>query len=308
MTNPTLPPLRFLRAFTFLAFSIVTAFLWSGCDTEKEPLPAYLKIAPFQLTVTSTQHGSVSHKITNASVTLLDDEANAAYRIGVLPLPADVPVLSKGELTIQIDPVIRTNGSSQFLNIYPFYSRFTKTINLVEQQTTEVQPVSSYIPEAKFEFIEDFEGSTQLFTLEKDGNVKTAIVVAEEVVFEGNASGHIYLDTANSLIAVATNQVFEIEATTAARVFLEVNFKTEVIIEFAVITVDNSGLETPNFEFGVLPSDEWNKIYFDVTELISNSMETKFRFGIRAELPIENGKFTLNEADIYLDNIKVVHF
>jgi hypothetical protein len=284
------------------------ALLLSACDKEKEPIPGYLNLQPFTVQSTNPSvHGSVSSKITHARISLLDPVDSTTQLIGLFELPATMPVLAEGQKTAFIDPVIKANGNSFYLEAYPFYERFFGTVQIVPGQEAEIKPTTSYKDGIKFVFIEDFEGSSHLFENDQDGNTNTAVVASSSDVFEGEKSGKIVLDSANFFAIVATNNFYTIDYREAGRVYLEVNYKTEVPLEFGLLAVDNVSGLVPNFEFVVLAKNEWNKIYFDLTELIRTATVDKFHIVFRGFIPIENGVPTLDEAEIYLDNIKLIH-
>ncbi len=290
-------------------FILTAAFLLIGCDGEDEPIPAYIQIDNFEVVSNNpAYHGSVSQKITNATVFLTDKTTNLTHSLGMLTLPANVPAIVTGEFDITIDPVIKSNGNSFFLEIYPFYERFSTAITLQPTIETTVKPTTSYIPNANFRLIENFEGIGHLFSVDRDNNPETSLEVSDEDVFEGEASGRVVLDTANNVFVVATSQPYEINMPDAGKVFMEVNYKTDIPLEFGVLAINAINDETPNFEFGVFAKDKWNKIYFNMTNLIATASENRFVLVIRGGIPIENGQYTLNEAKIYLDNIKLIHF
>ena len=310
MTNrpSTIVPLkRSLLLWPFLALVLCLC----SCDKEEEPIPAYLEIKPFELLPTAPEvHGSISQKITNARVIFIDqnDSDSTVHSIGTVTLPVTIPVLATGAQKIVIDPVIKGGGNSFSLQLYPFYERFEQVLNMPPNSDVTVQPTTTYKPEAKFEFIEDFEGATHRFQDDQDNNPGTFIEISDEDVFEGNASGKIHLDTGNVVIVVATEELFQFVFEDAQKVFMEVNYKTDVPLEFGVQAINSLGQANTFFEFGVLAKDEWNKIYFDFTSIMSTQTEPNFAFVLRAGIPIQDGVFTLEEADIYLDNIKLIHF
>ena len=288
---------------------LFAGLLFSGCDTEEEPVPAYLTIEPFELKATDPGiHGSISQKITHASVFLLSNNAGEVKSLGNLTLPVTIPVLAEGEWELNIDPVIKANGNSYYLQIYPFYERFTTMVNFQPNQDVVVEPVTIYKDNAVFEFIEDFEKPGNLFDTDRDDNPLTFIENSQDDVFEGSYSGKIMLDTANYVIVAATTNLYQLTFDQGGKFFMEVNYKTQVPLEFGIIAVDNQGIESPNFEYVVLPKEEWNKIYFDMTDLVATSGVNRFVFVLRAGIPYENDNFTMNQAEIYLDNIKLIHF
>lgn len=298
-----------LSSFLILVVALACGFFFSGCDTEEEPVPAYLEIKPFILEATDISvHGSISQKITHGDVIFIDQEDGSVHSLGVLTLPITVPVRVTGTQEIIIDPFIKNAGNSFNLQVYPFYERYSEIIELPPNEDVSVQPVTQYIDGAVFEFIEGFEGNGHRFQQELDGNPNTFIEISDEDVFEGNSSGKIYLDTGNIIIVTATNEAFNINFEDAIRVYMEVNYKTDVPLQFGVQAVNNIGQAESIFEFAVLENTEWNKIYFNMTDIMFNRTEENFTFALRAGLPIDEGGFPLEEAKIYLDNIKVVHF
>ena len=203
---------------------------------------------------------------------------------------------------------IKANGSSLYLQPYPFYKRFSTPVNFAPDADVTVSPTTTYSEEAVFEFVEDFEGNGMLFTVDRDGNDSTTVERSSEGAFEGQFSGKVTLDTANPVIVVQTEGLIDLEISTAGKVYMEVNYKTDVPLEFGLVSVDAQNVEDINFEFVVLAKDEWNKIYFDLSNLISTAGTTRFALIFRGGIPIENGKYTLDKAEILLDNVKLVHF
>ena len=301
---------EFIRHFRwFFPVLLALSLALPGCDKEVEPIPAYLHIEQFQIEATNPSvHGSISEKITHARIFLVDKITGESHALGVVTLPATIPSLTTGEQEINIDPMIKANGNTLFLEIYPFYNRFKQTINLVPNEETTVSPVTSYVDNAVFEFVEDFEGPGHLFEVDRDDNPATAIVLSQDDVFEGEYSGKITLDSANNVIVAASNYLYTLPYSDVGKVFMEVNYKTDVPLEFGVLNIDGAGNEYPNFEFVVLAKNEWNKIYFDMTDIISTASFNRFVFVMRAGIPYDNGKPTLNKAEIFLDNIKLIHF
>ena len=292
-------------------FGVLTIAIFIGCDGEDEPVPAYIQINNFVVEATNPNlHGSISDKITDATVFLIDrNSTDQSHSLGTITLPATIPAILTGDYEINIDPVVRTAGNSLYLEVYPFYSRYSADISLSPNGDVEITPKTSYVPEAKFIVLENFEAGGHLFQTDRDDDPDTFIDISEEDVFEGNSSGKVRLDTAHNVFVAANAAPYDVEFPEAGRAFMEVNYKTDVPLEFGVLAVDALNDETPNFEFIVLPKDEWNKIYFDMTQVLAQAPATRFIFAIRGGIPVDdNGQFTMEEAFVYLDNIKVITF
>jgi hypothetical protein len=197
----------------FATMASLLALGFTGCDREDEPIPSYLTIEPFELQETDLGwHGSISQKITHADIFMFDSTGNESISLGVFELPATIPVLNKGSFSLNIDPVIKANGSSLSLQSYPFYTRFSRTINLKSDAPQAVKPTTTYNEDAVFEVIEDFENSNILFSVERDGNTNTAVVRSTEDVFEGQQVGLVKLDTANASIVAQTEGLFDLSS------------------------------------------------------------------------------------------------
>ncbi len=296
--------------FRFAMLTSLFAIGFIGCDREDEPIPSYLTIEPFELLETDLGwHGSISQKITHADLFMFDSTNNESVSLGVFELPATIPVLNTGNFSLNIDPVIKANGSSLNLQAYPFYTRFSKPINLKSDAPQSVKPSTKYNEDAVFEVIEDFENSGTLFSVERDGNANTAVVRSTEDVFEGQYVGLVKLDTANVGIVAQTEGLFDLSVATSGKVFIELNYKTDVPLTFGIIPVSDNGQEgDPIWEWFVVARDEWNKIYFNLTDAISTTNFKRFAIAFSSTMPVENGKFTLTEAEILFDNFKLVHF
>ena len=115
-------------------------------------------------------------------------------------------------------------------------------------------------------------------------------------------SGEIELSSENPFIEVGSNLTYQIPD--PKYVYLEVHYKNEVDLEFGLLSYQNNDPFEKQYSTGVFPSDEWKKIYIDVTNdvkaMITNGGE-EFRVIIR-------GLYTGDDkAYIYLDNIKLIY-
>ncbi len=274
------------------------AIILSNCEliNPVEQIPAYIEIESIDLQTNSNTQGSNSAKITEATVFAGPD------LIGVFPLPARVPILASGSTEINIDAGIRDNGISASPVIYPYYDRYTTTVDLVEGEIVSIQPTVTYLDNLSFLLLEDFEDG-HFINDDRDANTNTQIVLSEVDAFEGQ-SGVIHLDTDNPIVEVATSISFEdIPTTGAVAIYLELNYKTNIPFGIGVIGLDISGLEEVYYSHGLNTIDSWNKVYINLTEVISNSRLESYQIGFAAQLP--DGTST---GTIQLDNVKLLHF
>ena len=287
-----------------LIISTLIISAWSSCDVinPEESIPAYLYLEEITLENNpAIEEGTLRHKIVAANV-IVNGEA-----IGIIPLPSRVPVLQTGESTITIDPVVQANGNSEAFSIYPFYERISLQRNLQEAVVDTLELATRYKADTEFVLLEDFSGSGTVFTEDLDDNLQTFIETTSDgaQANEGKA-GLIEIDTDNILFAAATAQDTPLDISDALQIWLEVSYKTEAVIEFGIINTETGVGAQPLYEYGVNEKNEWNKVYFDLINIVNFDNINSMQLAMRTGLSIQDGEFTRNEADIYIDNIKVL--
>lgn len=297
-----------MRMYILVVLVTGLLFLMASCEiiNPEEAIPAYLFIPEFTLATEVETEGTNSHKITEAHV-FVDNEL-----IGIFTLPATVPVLKEGSQDIQIFPAIRANGLGDITDIYPFYKRYRVTLDLLAGKVDTIRPLTEYIDNAKFSFgpQEGFEDGTLTFSIDLDGDPATTIELTNQEVFEGSGAGLIQLERADAQMELGSNLITELPTASSSTTYLELDYKTDVSFLVGVLGYDSQGrIIYSLIDKGVNPKAEWNKIYFDFTE------EMIDLFGVANELSgwrlvIISDLFDgeADQANIYLDNIKLVQF
>ena len=290
-----------LRKIIFYLLGGISFFFYQ-CNfiNPEEATPSFIRIEAFNLTTNPEVQGSASEKITEAWLTV-----NGNF-LGAYRLPSIVPVLVEGPAEILLEAGIKDNGIASTPDIYPFYSTYETQIELIPEQTITISPNISYLPDTRFSFIDDFESGTSIFQDVLLGN--GAVNVTDTEVFEGSFSGQIDLSEADPILEVATINAYNDLTARSPFVYLEVNYKSEVPVVFGLVGRDASNTPTTVFEPGFNPKDSWNKIYFNISGILATSPFDTHQIALQAFIPVENGQITLNNAKVYLDNIKLVHF
>ncbi len=278
-------------------------FALFGCDiiNPEEQIPAFLYIPSVEVDPAEGQ-GTASSNITEIWVTV-DGEF-----IGAFPIPASVPVLQEGEVELAIQAGIKDNGIGDRPEIYPFYAPHLTNISLQPNAVDTVRPVFEYEENTVFAFVEDFESPPQVFrdvTLGEPGRLS---VVSDEV-FEGSGALRIDLDTAVQFLEVATVERYpQIVSNNAARVYLEMNYKSEVPAIFGLVGYNGSGQTAPvatEFVAGFRPTEAWKKIYFNLSLQAIQMGNEEYQVVLQTAIP-EGSE--LEEGAVWLDNVKLLHF
>jgi len=288
-----------LRAITIL----LTAYLFSTCDliNPAETIPSYLTIESIPFVSTSPIHGTNNQKIVEAWVTV------DGIFIGVYDLPATVPVLVSGNVEVKIEAGIKDNGIGRLPEIYPFFEPYRVNVDLKPAETTILQPNVRYRDNLNFAFVEDFENGSRIFIDELDGNPATGVNLTTENVFEGNNSGVIKLTKENPAVEVATDfgRKFRDLQSKGVPVYLELNYKTDVQIAFGIIGHEEA-IFAPSeslYEPVLFPKSTWNKVYLNLSQAVFELKTPEYQISLLAVLPPD-----LESGNIWLDNIKLIHF
>lgn len=280
----------------YLALFLLLPLFFSSCSVinPAEEIPSYIHIDSISLSTNNAQHGSNSHKITDAWVYVNDQ------LIGAFELPANIPVLEEGVKEVKVRAGIKVNGISATRSRYPFYNLYEETVNLVTGQAITVNPTVTYFASfVPFELIEGFENAGVSFTDTLNSDTTLVILNSPDPnVFEGNRSGAVYLDDAHPRFLGISAGTFSIP-TNGADAFLELNYKCNQHFSLGIIggTIDYREAIVLN------PTSGWNKIYIRLSELASlGPVYGSYRlyFAMQKESSV-------SLSELYLDNIKLIY-
>ena len=283
---------------------ILPILLLFGC-VKNNPNPSWLEVTEWTLisnTSLSGLEGELTHNFSDAWV-YIDDEV-----IGVFEVPFKIPILKSGPCTIKLYPTVRNNGIAATKKIYPFMEVYQLNVELIQDQTITLNPVTKYNSISQFS-IEDFEDPLNL-NIMVDQNTSaiksTPTSNGDLQSFNGNFYGLIQLNSVDSTWIASTQNQLAIAKGREA--YLEVDYYNTNSIATGVIYVkpDNTTQNNPNYGMQTqdVNSVQWKKIYIDLKELIGYAPNgSNFLQSFITKL--DEGK---SEGEIRLDNIKVVYF
>lgn len=284
-----------MQRILLITLLAVTCLSLTRCRPDLEVAPAFVTIEGFNL-VTPGLDGSVS------SITEVWAFADNIF-LGAYSLPARIPIFKVGESTLRLEAGVHSNGVSRTPDPYIFYAPAERTVNLVSAETVDLGVLDiDYRDDAKFGFVEDFETFTpRIFVSTFRGG--GGLVPTEEQVRSGQLSGKLTLTEDNPLVEISSNlRLRDLLATARLFVWLEVDFLSEAPVAWGVRGQRN-GVLFEAFDPTFAPRSEWTKIYFDMTPLIGTSNLEELEVYFSAILP--DGA---TQADVYLDNIRLLHF
>ncbi len=288
-------------------FYCLLILLVSACDVfdKDEPIPAFVYIEAADLVVASNgSQGPNTSEIIDAHVFAND------FFVGTIELPGSVPILQEGPTKITLGGGIRNNGISSDRIIYPFYAFYEANIDL---KPGVVSPISEDST-AQFQYFTS-DGFGQLGFLvegfENIGNVwepaevnGTPIINTsnDDEVLTGSSSGKIILDDDFPNFEVYSQEPeWDLsDIVPGSTVYLELDYRGNNPIEIGIRTRNPSVRKI--FALGLNPTDEWTKIYVELTNEIGQGQTSDFQIYLEAVKTTSD-----QQAIIYLDNMKVVY-
>lgn len=295
-----------LALFQRFAFCLLLGVLWSGCQPESWDLgaPEVLEISEYTLTTTPLQ-GTAQHGVEEVWV------YSATDVLGVYPLPARVTLPAGEPQTLTLLPGIRANGVAATRKDYPFYKANVVDIDgdpsTLEEHAFAGQYVEGPALSTKVILAENFD-TANLFVESADSNVEVQRITDPEDVFEGDGSGYMHLDSAHTrLNAVTFERFFDLPRDRL--VYLEFHYKCD--IPFVVGLQVFGGTQAGRLDILVLNSTcnesgecQWKKMYLDLYPALSSMPDAgSFEIGVSSNIFADG-----SEGNIWLDNLKFVHF
>ena len=284
-----------LYKIKFYSFLFLIGIILFSCSKEKfeAKIPSYISIPSITLATDYASEGSASSKITDAWVYINDD------LVGVYELPANFPVLKDSLVTVKVYAGIRDNGIAASRARYLMYDPHLEQVNLIPGETIEITANIIYNAEAKFSWLEDFEGASTsfLYTAGSDTIFNRQSVTLKE----GNFSGQVYLENEMNFFEAISVPFNDLPI--GETVYLELDFITNENIIVGVY------LDGEQFAFITLNvSSDWNKICINLKDVLkskTNSSEVKVFIGLKEE---GGTVFKTDKPEVYIDNVKLVHY
>ncbi len=285
------------RTGSYGLITLIFIVLLGSCEiiNPAEKIPSYIRIDTFKVKINDFDKGSASHMITDIWLSV------GGTNMGVYVMPFTIPTLETGLQTLTIRPGIKVNGISASRKAYPFYEPITVDVELHEGEIHLIEPVSTYKDVCKFPWMEDFEdpGVSFLYPQYSD----TTIINQNRIVKEGRYSGAIFLTSENADFEMYCDKDFELPKN-ATPVFFEFDYMNNNGFEIGMYLIEGGIIEWYTLVY-VKPSTKWKRFYVDLgtTATYHNSTEL-FRVAIRASYELKDDE----TANIYMDNIKLIHY
>lgn len=277
----------------FLCFLVLC---FSQCNFFDENIdnPMFISFNDVSLLTTGDQ-GANTHNIKDIWV-YFDEQLQ-----GVFELPITLPVVSENPtVNITVFAGIRNNGVFNDPIQYPFYQRDEHMVGFTPNKTIDIDLEFRYSENLVFDFVENFE-DPHIFGFDVDQNNETFISIDASTAASGTGSGKFEFSPINPNIEVTSSFKISTNGLQGGLLYLEMDYKNDYEFQVGIFTTEGA-FEFKTYKVLVAQSDEWNKIYIDLSSEISNSAISEYRLLIGTSLINED------EANIFIDNLKLLHF
>ncbi len=277
----------------FLCFWLLFPFFSCNKDKFKAPQAAYLIIDPVSLKTTSNQ-GANSQKITDIWY-YVDGQFK-----GVFPVGKVMPVVASNNTEIILYAGIKNNGISATRVPYPFYSSITLNKDIEPGKTYTVSAEFQYNPGAFFYYHDEFDSTTGGGSYFSSDGDSSYVITFDPNRTYGGAGGSVFMSMSDAkpTARMIQNTAYYLPSG-GSTIYLELNYKCNQ--PFTVGVIGGGFDERPAIT--VNTSDEWNKIYVQLTSVVSTSpVYASYKVFIHALKRPE-----VVSPQIYIDNVKLIY-
>lgn len=292
--------------FIFLGLTLIT------CE-KKDITPTYILITKEDISLSlenldlaqfNSPSGLTAHDFSDIWLT-----ANGK-KIGVWELPCKIPILAKGDVTLQLSLGIKLNGMSTTRPIYPFTQKYISNIIAQGGEVIELKPIFKYYNDnaVYFPLVENFESAGTIFS-STDSSISGFTKVNDPEIIYQNENDINDINTCSGLIQLRDSiNSFEVMSNLLTlpgggkSILLEFNYKSDQEIYTGLLVNQSTSIPTQEALVVLKPTNgKWKKTYINLTLAVSrNYTATGFR------VILAGNKNNSEIANFYFDNIRVV--
>ena len=273
---------------------ILCVFVFVACKKDEVAIPTYFQINEIGFNDNINSETSTS-KISDVWFYVNDQKQ------GIYEMPCTFPVIGDGTNNIKIFSGIKVNGISASRDIYPFYESYDTTLNFISDSILSLVPTTKYKQNLNF-YSEDFDGL---------GNNFDISINSDTNFISPFPTDSVYGKISNVGKVILQNPFLNFEATTfeiddfpsaGSPVYIELDYKNNsTFIIGAYVNFSQSVIKKSII--AINPSEDWNKIYVNLTPTINESIGAQSLKVFISMLRPES----MNSAELSIDNFKIIY-
>jgi len=298
------------RFFLFVAtVSAILISVLQSCtllETTPVKVPAYIYV-PYLRFKTLPGQGDSSFKFPDVWI------YDKGILLGNIGLPALIPIQESGMSEIDFDGGILSDGADYSRMANPFTKQAKIYHTLIPGKIDTCYPIIEYLSNTKFSIIEGFESPGFAFSYDTHNTPGDTIIRVHDSlpsnssIYLGKSCGNIQMAASSQRFQITSSAFLKdsLEPVNGFPVYLEMDFKTDISIDVGMYITDLSGNSTTiQPEISLYPtSNSWNKVYVQLDQDIA-----RYNAATSFTIVIAVNNLSGNKPNIYIDNIKLVHF
>ena len=265
-----------------------------ACKKDEVAIPTYFQINEIGFNDNINGETSTS-KISDAWFYVNDQKQ------GIYEMPCTFPVIGDGTNNIKIFSGIKVNGISASRDIYPFYESYDTTLNFISDSILSLVPTTKYKQNLNF-YSEDFDGLGNNFDISINSDTNFISPFPTDSVY-GKISNVCKVNLQNPFLNFEAT-TFEIDdfPSAGSPVYIELDYKNNsTFIIGAYVNFSQSVIKKSII--AINPSEDWNKIYVNLTPTINESIGAQSLKVFLSMLRPES----MNSAELSIDNFKIIY-
>ena len=277
-----------------MKYWIFIFFVFIACQKDEVAIPTYFQINEIRFNDNINGETSTS-KISDAWVYVNDQKQ------GIYEMPCTFPVIGDGTNNIKIFSGIKVNGISASRDIYPFYESYDTTINFISDSILSLLPTTKYKQNLNF-YSEDFDGLGNNFDISINSDTNFISPFPTDSVYgELSNIGKVFLEDPFLNFEATTFEIDDFPSA-GSPVYLELDYKNNsTFIIGAYVNFSQSVIKKSII--AINPSEDWNKIYVNLTPTINESIGAQSLKVFLSMLRPES----MNSAELSIENFKIIY-
>ena len=269
-------------------------FVFVACQKDEVAIPTYFQINEIEFNDNINGETSTS-KISDVWFYVNDQKQ------GIYEIPCTFPVIGDGTNNIKIFSGIKVNGISASRDIYPFYESYDTTLNFISDSILSLLPKTKYKQNLNF-YSEDFDGLGNNFDISINSDTNFISPFPTDSVYgQLSCVGKVVLQNPFLNFEATTFEIDDFPSA-GSPVYLELDYKNNsTFIIGAYVNFSQSVIKKSII--AINPSEDWNKIYVNLTPTINESIGAQSLKVFISMLRPES----MNIAELSIDNFKIIY-
>ena len=288
-----------------LVWAFVFALVFQSCGRQDptEGVPAFVRVDEAVIDIVDPSQGTAIHNISDCWLSV------GGTTVGIFEIPFEVPVLSSGKQSIDIEPGIKNSGRDAERVVYPMLYSYDIDTVLTPNAVLKLTPHYSYRSGVDFIMIENFDqigtkfekadSSTYGFDITQDGGIEGYAM--KIVIPKDDYAGHF---------ECRTTEVYPISE--SGQTYLEISYKCNDMFNFGMFGLVESATSTSGVRENIYTfyptNGEWKRVYIDLNYAVINSSSNCGQFQpFFTTVRVDSVSPVGQNSEIYIDNIKLLH-